>query len=399
MDRHDKLEPRRSGPAPRGAAAVSNPALRQPGTQPAPAITEEPIAVARRPARGRLVALDAFRGITIAAMILVNSPGGSHHVYALLQHAKWNGWHPADLIFPAFLVIAGMAIPLSVARQVELGADRRALRKKILTRTRIIFGLGLLLNALPYFDWGILRIPGVLQRIALCYGTAALLAITLGIGAQALTAALLLLAYWALLTWVPVPGHGPGVLLPGIDLGAYLDSAVMGRHLLHETWDPEGLLSTLPAIATTLAGVLAGHWLRAAPSARRCVAGLALGGIGAIAIGELWNLWLPINKSLWTSSYAVFTAGTALVGIAFCYWLIDLRGYRRWATPFIIYGTNAILAYYLSTLLTKLLALIHVAGAGGHPTTLQLYLFDRLFEPLASPPMALLYRRGIFVKI
>ncbi len=379
-------------------------------------VSEQSIAVARTPPGGRLVALDAFRGITIAAMILVNSPGRSHHAYALLQHAKWNGWHPADLIFPAFLVIAGMAIPLSLVRQVELGADRPALRAKILTRTRIIFGLGLLLNALPYFDWGILRIPGVLQRIALCYGAAALLSIYLRVRAQALSAVLLLLAYWALLTLVPVPGYGPGVLLPGADLGAYIDGALMGGHLLHETWDPEGLLSTLPAIATTLAGVLAGHWLRAAPSARRCLAGFAVAGIGGIALGDVWSMWLPINKSLWTSSYAVFTAGTALAGIAACYWLIDLRGYRRWVTTFVIYGTNPILAYYLSSLLTKLLVLIHVAGASGRPITLQLYLFDRLFLPLAGAPtasllyaltytslwlgaMALLYRRGIFVKI
>jgi predicted acyltransferase len=409
-------DPRRCGadPASDPAPPLAGPTLAAAEPQARAVAAEESNPVARPPRR--LVSLDTFRGITIAAMILVNSPGGSHHVYALLQHANWNGWHPADLIFPAFLVIAGMAIPLSFARQVELGADRQALRAKILTRTRIIFGLGLLLNALPYFDWSVLRIPGVLQRIALCYGAAALLSIYLSVRAQALIAVLLLLAYWALLTLVPVPGHGAGMLLPGTDLGAFVDEALMGGHLLHGSWDPEGLLSTLPAIATTLAGVLAGHWLRAAPSARRCLTGLAFGGLGSIALGLLWNEWFPINKSLWTSSYAVFTAGTALLGVAFCYWLVDLRGYRRWATPFVIYGTNPILAYYLSSLLTKLLALIHVAGAGGHPIPLQLYLFMRVFRPLAVPPMAslmyaatntllwlgvmtLLYRRKIFVKI
>lgn len=377
---------------------------------------DQPVAPARAQPRSRLVALDTFRGITIAAMILVNNPGGGRHGYGFLQHAKWNGWRPPDLIFPAFLFIAGVAIPLSFARQIELGVERPAMRRKILTRTRIILGLGLLLNALPYFDWNVLRIPGVLQRIALCYGAAALLSLYLSIRGQALTALLLLASYWALLTLVPVPGHGAGVLLPGADLGAYIDRALMGGHLLHESWDPEGLLSTVPAIATTLCGVLTGHWLRAAPSARRCLAGLVLGAVAGVALGECWNVWLPINKSLWTSSYAVFTAGVALLSLALCYWLIDLRGYRRWSKPFVIYGTNPILAYGLSSLLAKLLVLIHVHEPAGTTTTLQLYLFHRAFTPLASVPMAsllyalaytlfwlaamaVLHRRGIFVKI
>lgn len=365
----------------------------------------------------RLVALDAFRGLTIAAMILINSPGAGRHGYALLQHARWNGWRPADLIFPAFLFIAGAAIPLSFARQVELGMDRRAMRNKVLTRTRIIFGLGLLLNALPYFDWEVLRIPGVLQRIALCYGVAALLALSLSIRGQALSAGGLLIGYWVLLTLVPVPGHGAGDLHPGADLGAYLDVALMDHHILHGNWDPEGILGTLPAIATTLGGVLAGHWLlAAAENPRRCLAGLVLGGAAAVTLGEVWSVWLPINKNLWTSSYALFSAGVAALGFAFCYWLIDIRGRRGWAKPLVIYGTNPILAYGLSSLGTKLLALIHVPGAGPQSIPLQLYLFDRFFAPLAGPPLAsllyalaytllwfgvmtLLYRRGVFVKI
>jgi predicted acyltransferase len=366
--------------------------------------------------RGRLLALDCFRGITIAAMILVNSPGAGHHGFSFLRHARWNGWRPADLIFPAFLFIAGVAVPLSFARQIELGVSRQALRAKILTRTRIIFGLGLLLNALPYFDWDVLRIPGVLQRIALCYGTAALLALYLDIRAQAMVALFLLVGYWALLTLVPVPGHGAGVLEPGADLGSYVDRLLMGTHLGRDGWDPEGLLSTLPAIATTLAGVLAGHWLRAAPSARRCLAGLTFAGVAAVLLGLVWNAWLPINKSLWTSSYAVFTAGTALLGFALCYWLVDVRGLRRWTTPFVIYGTNPILAYGLSSLMTKGLALIRVPGPDGSTLTLHTYLFHRLFTPLAPPAaasflyaltytllwlavMSVLYRRGVFVKI
>jgi predicted acyltransferase len=313
------------------------------------------------------------------------------------------------------LFIAGMAIPLSFGRQEASGTRRAAMRGKVLTRTRIIFGLGLLLNALPYFDWDVLRIPGVLQRIALCYGAAALLVLYFSVRGQALTAALLLVGYWALLTLVPVPGHGAGVLQPGADLGAYLDVRLMGRHLRHADWDPEGMLSTLPAIATTLGGVLAGHWLRAAPDPRRCLAGMLIGAVVGIALGEFWGLWFPINKNLWTSSYAVFTAGTALLGFALCYWLIDIAGYRRWSKPFVVYGTNAILAYGLSSLVSKILAFVHVHSRT-QAVSLQLYLFDRFFAPLASPPMAsllyalaytllwfgvvaILYRRGMFVKI
>ena len=392
--------------------SVAAPGRSDAGPRPLPGSSA---ALVQPAASARVVALDAFRGITVAAMILVNSPGAGRHEYLFLQHATWNGWLPADLIFPAFLFIAGVAIPLSFARQADLGVQRSALRGKILTRTRIIFGLGLLLNALPYFDWDILRIPGVLQRIALCYGAAALLVLYLDVRAQALIAALLLVGYWALLTLVPVPGHGADVLQPGADLGAYLDVTLMGHHLRHADWDPEGLLGTLPAVATTLGGVLAGHWLRSAPNPRRCVVGMLVGAVAALVLGEIWGLSFPINKSLWTSSYAVFSDGAALLAFALCYWLIDIRGHARWSRPFVVYGTNAILAYGLSSLLTKVLALIHVHG-GAQPVTLQLYLFDRLFAPLASPPMAsllyalsytllwfgvvaALYRRGVFVKI
>ena len=365
---------------------------------------------------GRLVALDVFRGLTIAAMILVNSPGATRHAYPLLRHAKWNGWRPADLVFPAFLFIAGVAIPLSLQRQIDIGTARRRITQTILARTRIIFGLGLLLNALPYFDWDVLRIPGVLQRIALCYGAAALIALYTDIRTEAVIALALLLAYWALLTLVPVPGIGAGVLEPGMDLGAYVDRTLMGHHLGNVDWDAEGLLGTIPAIATTLAGVLAGHWMRRAVDAQRRLIGLVLAGIVLVVAGEIWGRWLPINKSLWTSSYAVFTAGTSLLGFALCFWLIDVLGYRRWTLPFIIYGTNPILAYGLSSLVTKFLALVHVTGANGLPVSLQLYIYDRVFAPLGGVSggpllyavtytllwlgiMALLYRRGVFVKI
>jgi predicted acyltransferase len=359
----------------------------------------------------RLRSLDAFRGLTVAAMILVNSPGAEEHGYWMLRHAGANGWWPADVIFPAFLVIAGVAIPLAFAAQLAHGASRRDLRAKLGRRTRIIFGLGLLLNALPWFDWNVLRIPGVLQRIALCYGAAALLVLYLDARRQALVAAALLVGYAALLAWAPVPGGSAGVLDPGADLGAWLDRALMHGHLLHGSWDPEGLLSTLPAIATTLLGVLAGNWLLRVRDARRRCAGLVAGGAGALAAGLLLAVWLPINKDLWTSSFALVTAGVALLAFSACFWLADVRGWHGWTRPLLVFGLNPLLAYFLSSLGTKLLYLIPIGDQ-----TLQARLFDRLFAPLAPAPtaallyalaytgvwfgiMALLYRRGVFVSI
>jgi predicted acyltransferase len=288
------------------------------------------------PAAHRLQSLDAFRGITIAAMILVNNPGSWEHVYAPFRHAAWNGCTPTDLIFPFFLFIIGVAITFSFDRRRESGASRRHLYANIARRTVLIFGLGIFLNGFPLFDWSVLRIPGVLQRIALCYGCVALLVLNTGVRGQSLTAVLLLVSYWLAMVWVRVPGKVSGGFEVEANLAAYVDTLVLRGHLLHEGWDPEGILSTLPAVATTLAGVLAGQWIRAAPRASQRVAGLVVAGSIAIGGGLLLDHWCPINKSLWTSSYVLFTAGIACAGLAACYWFIDINGHRRWATPFII---------------------------------------------------------------
>jgi predicted acyltransferase len=358
----------------------------------------------------RLRSLDAFRGFTVAAMILVNSPGSDEHGYWLLRHAEWNGVQPADLIFPAFLVIAGVAIPLSLAPARARGTARRELLGKIWRRTRIIFGLGLLLNALPWFDWNVLRIPGVLQRIALCYGAAAVIALYCGVRRQAQIAVALLAGYWLLLLGT-APDHTIAAALPGSDWGAALDRWLMGGHLHDVTWDPEGLLSTLPAIATTLLGVLAGDWLLRAKTQQQRLVGLLAGGTALLLAGLLLDPWLPLNKSLWTSSFALFTGGCALVGFGLCYWIVDVRGHQSWTTPLLVFGTNPLLAYFLSSLATKFLYLVPL-----HGEPLQAWLFDNVFTPLAAAPnasvlyalaytalwfalMARLYRRGVFVSI
>ncbi len=370
----------------------------------------------RAAATGRLLSLDVFRGLTIAAMILVNNPGSHARVYWLLRHADWNGCMPADLIFPSFLFIVGVSISFVLSARMEAGDPRRELLAKVVRRTRILFGLGLLLNALPFFDWDILRIPGVLQRIALCYFFASVIVLRTDARGQAAWGAALLLAYWALMTWVPVPGYGAGALLPEHNLAAYVDRMLMGNHLGDRTWDPEGLLGTLPAIGTTLCGVLAGDWIRLHRRDDERLVGLLVGGLGAIAVGLLIGLWFPINKSLWTSSFALFSAGIASIAFAACYWVTEVRGYRAWAKPLVIYGTNPILAYWLSSVVAKLLAWIRVPAANGSEIMLRTAIFHNVFRPLGTPGFAsflfalaytlmwlavltVLYRRKIFVKI
>jgi len=318
-----------------------------------------------------------FRGLTVAAMVLVNNPGTWRAVYPPLRHAEWHGWTPTDLIFPFFLFIVGVAIPLALGRRLTAGQSRIDVAAKIVRRSVIIFGLGLLLHAVPDFDFANLRIPGVLQRIAACYLVAALLFLWTGWRVQAAVIAVLLVGYWAALTLVPVPGFGAGNLDPEGNLAAYLDRGVFGRHIWRaaRVYDPEGLLSTVPAIATTLMGVLTGHWLKAGGSRKRVVHGLLAAGLAGIALGEAWNAWFPINKSLWTSSYAVFTAGAALLGLAACYWLIEARGSVAWTRPFVVLGVNALTLFFLSSLVARLLI----------RTSLHPWLFDHLFAPWMGP--------------
>lgn len=364
----------------------------------------------------RLASLDAFRGLTIAAMILVNNPGTWRQTHPWLQHAEWHGWAFADLIFPAFLFIAGAAIPLSLEPALARGVSGRRLFIKVLRRTAILFAMGLFLNGFPLFDWTEIRIPGVLQRIALCYGAAAGASLALRVRGQALAAAACLAFYWSLMLWLPWSDHVAGDLSPEGNLAARVDHALLAHHLLHLRWDPEGLLSTLPALASTLAGVLTGHWLRTQRSPTVRLAGLCAAGMVAIAVGLTMRRWFPINKNLWSPSYAVFTTGTSMALFALCFWLIDHRGTRAWTTPLVVYGRNPLLAYFLSTLADKGLLLVRVARPNGSHPTLKRAIFEQVFLPLAGRSqasllyaaacvvfwlgvMAILYRRRIFVKI
>jgi len=349
-------------------------------------VTDPPRAVSPRAVESRVISVDVLRGLTVAAMVLVNNPGSWSAVYWPLRHAEWNGFTPTDMIFPFFLFIVGVAIPLALGTRLE--RDAPGLVGRVLRRSLAIFALGLLLHALPWFHLATLRIPGVLQRIAICYLLAALLVVWSGGIAgwrlQALVAGALLVGYWLLMTRVPVPGGVAGDLSPAGNLAGYIDRRVLGPHVwtVSRFYDPEGLLSSLPAVATTLLGVLAGHWLRVAGTARRVTGGLVLGGLAATAVGWLWGQSFPINKSLWTSSYALFMAGLAALALAGCYWLIEGRRWRRLAGPFVVLGITALPLFFLSSLMARLLLLIRV---GPEQVRLQAWLFDRLFASWLPP--------------
>ncbi|MGH7331573.1 MAG: acyltransferase family protein [Candidatus Rokuibacteriota bacterium] len=368
--------------------------------------------------QGRLLSLDVFRGVTIASMILVNNPGTWRAVYPPLTHADWHGWTPTDLIFPFFLFVVGVSITLALAPRLARRESPVQLAGRIVRRTVILFALGLFLAGFPHFNLATIRIPGVLQRIAICYLTAALLFLLTTARIQATVMAGLLLGYWALMTLVPVPGFGAGDLGKEGNLAAYLDRVLLGPHLWRVTkvYDPEGILSTLPAIATTLAGVLTGHFLRSSRPSSVKVWGMSAVGLTAILLGLLWNRWFPISKPLWTSSYVVLTAGAALLGLAICWWLVEVQQWRRWSTPFVVFGVNAIAAFVLSTFMARVLTLATITGADGSRTSWHRWLYEHLFASWGTPVnasllfalayllvwlalMGILYRRGVFIRV
>jgi predicted acyltransferase len=365
---------------------------------------------------GRMAALDVFRGLTIAGMILVNNPGSWEAIYSPLEHAAWHGWTPTDLIFPFFLFIVGVSITLALGRRKDSGGTKRDLYLKIIRRSLIIFALGLFLAGFPRYDLSTLRIPGVLQRIAVCYLIASVIFLNTKWRAQALVAASLLLLYWAVMVLIPVPGYGAGDLSMEGNVAAYVDRTLFGLHTWKPLYDPEGLLSTLPAIATTLSGILTGHYLRQHRSELEKVAGVFVAGAGLIVAGWAWGYWFPINKALWTSSYVLLTAGLALQLLAICFWLVDIKGVRRWAKPFLIFGTNALVIYFLSELFSRIISLVTFTRADGGAVDLQTFVYENLFASWASPKGAsllfaicivliwlgvatILYRKRIFIKV
>jgi len=346
-----------------------------------------------RDASSRLVSLDAFRGFTIAAMVLVNNPGDWSHLYSQLEHAKWNGWTFTDCIFPFFLFIGGVAMALSLGRLAAAGADRPQLLLKLAKRAALIFLIGFLLNFMPYFNVEKVRIPGVLQRIALCTLLAAPIVVYCGWRMQLAIIAGLLTLYSVLMLLVPVPGIGAGVLEPGQDFGAWIDHALLGNHLWvqSKTWDPEGLVSTLPALCSQLFGVLAGRWLATNVNRTEQTVWMLLAGLLCCWIGVILDtILMPINKSLWTPSYCFLMTGWALIVFSSFYWLLDANPYAgvreaaaRWTRPFVIYGMNALFIFALSGFLAKMFGFIKLAQPDGSLRPLG----KALYAPIAALPI------------
>ena len=349
----------------------------------------------------RLLSLDVFRGATIAGMMLVNNPGTSSAVYPALRHSAWHGWTFTDTIFPFFLWIAGVSMTLSFAKRMERKDSRVRLLMHTIQRGATIFLLGFALNLFPLFQFSTVRIPGVLQRIGVCYIIAGAIFLFTRVRGQILWTAGLLIGYCALMKLVPVPGFGAGVLEKEGNFAQYIDQLVLSGHMWasSKTWDPEGIVSTLPAIATVLFGILTGHLLRARLNAESKVAWLMVMGTLLMGAGLVWAWWLPINKPLWTSSYSLFMAGMAANVFGCCYWLVDIKGYQRWSQPLAVYGMNAITVYVLAAGLAKLSSLIKVTGIDGNQITAGKWVFEHFYAPLASPVHASLLYALTYVAI
>ena len=438
-------------------------------------------------ANERLVSLDVFRGMTIAGMVLVNNPGTWSAIYGPLEHAPWHGITPTDYIFPFFLFIVGVAIPIALSKRIAAGLTRDVYYK-IFTRSALIFGLGIVMSAIPFFNFAettipyaikilivlgysaalffylwdkskialiiagvtagvvtafwfagyvvvpynvaTMRIPGVLQRIAVCYLIVSLIYLHTSWRQQAVIGAAMLLGYWLLMTVIPVPGcEVTSIDDKACNLAAWLDRTILTEaHIWRsaKVFDPEGILSTIPAVVTCLSGVLTGTWLtRKSETAdgvtltgrTETVAGLFFVGTVALALGWSWSLLFPLNKSLWTSSYVIYTTGLALLTLAACYWIIDIKQMKWWTKPFVIFGVNALALFVFSGIFARLLGMIRLAGPeAGKEISLQQWIFNNFFLSWASPINAslafaiafilfwlflmwLLYRKNIFIKV
>jgi predicted acyltransferase len=379
----------------------------------------------------RLVSLDVLRGVTIAFMIMVNNNGG-RHAWAQMHHAEWNGFTATDLVFPTFLFVVGVSIVFSFQARLARGATRAQLARHTAIRACVLILFGIIVNSFPYFHWTHMRFYGVLQRIGVCYLIVGLFYLfDQRVWTKIAALAIALIGYWILVQWVPVPGAGmPGRDVPLLDkdqnIVAWADRQLMPGHLYedspdHDARDPEGLLSDLPALGTTLLGLLTGLWLRAERSVKAKALGLTAGAIGCLALGYLWSIWLPVNKKMWTSSYVLVAAGWSLVVFSLLYWVIEFKGWCRkgWSKglvwPWLVFGSNAIAAYMVSEVLGEAQAML-LFTYNGHNTTPFGYVRQQILQVITDPgwaaftycvfytalcfiPVWLMYRKKIFLKV
>lgn len=372
----------------------------------------------------RLLSLDVFRGATVAAMILVNNPGSWRTIYAPLKHAEWDGCTPTDLIFPFFLFIVGVSIAYSYGTKRLNPETHKSSILKAGKRTLILFVLGLILSLFPRIltdpvgAFEVVRIPGVLQRIAVVFLVTAILFLKFSEKSLLRIGIALLIVYWVIMNFIPVPGVGFANLGKETNMGAWLDRTLLTEaHLYQKTWDPEGILSTIPAIASCLFGVLVGCYLkRGSVSDSEKVAWLSFYGFLTFILGMIWGLQFPINKYLWTSSYVLYTGGLATLFLALMYWIIDCKGYKKYTKPFLVYGVNAITVYFLSGMVGRTMTLIKLTGSDGSELNLKDWIFQTVFASMLSPINAslayaftyivlwgvvvwVMYNRKIFIKV
>jgi predicted acyltransferase len=376
------------------------------------------------PVKERLLSLDIFRGMTLIFMTMVNLPGDPRYTYAALTHVRWNGWTIADLIFPFFIFIVGVAMPYSFSGRLARGESKGKLVAHILLRTTILFAIGVFMNWYTNYMGGHaryhlanIRIFGALQRIALCYFFASLLYLKLKAKGLAIISIAILVFYFILLKFVPVPGHGAGVLVRDGNWVQYVDLHVMPGHLGSRTWESKGWLGTIPAVANMLIGVLTGMYLRSSRPALEKVRSFLVAGIVGLLLGMIWSVWIPINQNLWTSSMVVFMCGMALVILACCYYVADVRKITWWTKPFVIVGVNSLFLWVLggdSSSVTNLeLIKIHLAN-GTHVSLKRLInnvfvswvgpvhgseLYAAVWMALWLGILAIMYKKRIFIKI
>ena len=359
----------------------------------------------------RLLSLDAFRGFTIALMIIVNDPGSWSHVYAPLLHAEWHGITPTDLVFPFFLFIVGVSIVLAFSKRIKGGANKKSLYRKIIIRSLKIFLVGIFLNLFPNFDFADLRVAGVLQRIAIVFLVCSFLFLHLDWKKLAITGAVILVGYWLAMTLIPVPGIGEANLEPGKNLAAWIDSILLPGRMWQGTWDPEGLLSTLPAIGTGITGMLTGILIIGTLPLDRKIIWLFLLGFFSFILGGVWDWFFPINKNLWTSSFVLYTSGAAALTLAASMFIVDVLHIKSWTRMGRIFGANAISVYVFAGILPDLLSGVKIGGYSFNSLFMETLtniglahkfaslLYAIVFALICYIPAYILYKKKIFIKL
>jgi Uncharacterized conserved protein len=318
-------------------------------------------------------------------MTIVNNPGSWNYVYPPLRHAEWNGWTVTDLVFPFFIFIVGVAIPYSLSKYRDAQVHK-AVYLRIFKRAAVLFMLGLILSGFPYFELASLRIMGVLQRLAICYLVASLMYLHTRPMHQVGVAVICVVSYW-LLMLIPPPDRETLLQTKDDNLGAWLDRIIFGTaHLwkVSKTWDPEGLLSTLPALFNTLAGTLTGSYLRSQAQPIEKAAGMFFAGSILLGIGGALDWAFPINKSIWSPSYAVFTSGYAMVVLAMCYYAIDVKGWKKWSKPLVVFGVNALLLFFASGILARVMGTLIKFSVDTEVLSLQQWIYKYLLASWAG---------------